>query len=467
MKPLPLNVQTFRKIIAGNYLYIDKTDEIAKLLQSPDGYYFLSRPRRFGKSLLISILEELFKGNQELFKGLYIYDKIEWKTHPVARIDFSKLTYKDGEELEKALLAHFDAIAKEYELSLVKPQMKERWAELIAKLYEKTQMPVVLLIDEYDAPINSFIDQPLILKDIQEVIREFYKTTKALDEYWRFVFVTGITKYAKLSLFSAINNITDISIHPRYHAILGISVADLEVYFKDSLMALEEKFDMSREALLEYIRWWYNGYSWNGQDKFCNPYSLLHLFDRLQFKNHWFTTGTPSLLIQQIKKPNQSVANYEQIKVSESAFESFEVEDMPLESLLWQTGYLTIVKIKESIEETQYTLSFPNNEVRVSFVKHILATYTNYNLNRVEPDAKRLKRYLLEENLDGFIRLLQRFIGGIPSKLHIQHEFYYHSLFYMILTLVGVKLRLEERYYKGDVDGVLEFKGKVYIIEFK
>ena len=268
--------------------------------------------------------------------------------------------------------------------------------------------------------------------------------------------MTGITKYAKLSLFSAINNITNICIYPNFHAIVGIRIQELE-----------QKYDISREALLEFIRWWYNGYSWNGRDKFCNPYSLLHLFDRLQFKNFWFSTGTPSLLIQQIKKTNQSVANYEKVKVSESIFESFEVKNMPLDSLLWQTGYLTITDIKETIEETDYTLSFPNNEVRISFVKHILATYTNYNLNQVEPDAKRLKRYLLEENLEGFIQLLQRFIGGIPSKLHIQHEFYYHSLFYMILTLVGVKLRLEERYYKGDIDGVLELSDKVYIIEFK
>lgn len=467
MKPLPLNVQTFSKIIAGDYLYADKTKEIAKLLKAPHGYYFLSRPRRFGKSLLISTLEEIFKGNKELFKGLNIYDKIDWKEYPVVRIDFSKITHKNGEELEKALMTHFDSVAEDYGLSLVQSQMKEKWTELIQKLYEKSGMPVVLLIDEYDSPINSFIEEPDILQGIQDTIREFYKTTKALDAYWRFVFITGITKYAKLSLFSAINNITDISIHPRFHAVVGISIQELEVYFNDYLVALEKKFDMSREVLLEYIRWWYNGYSWNGRDKFCNPYSLLHLFDRLQFKNFWFSTGTPSLLIQQIKKTNQSVANYEEIKVSESMFESFEVKDMPLHALLWQTGYLTITNVKETIEETDYTLSFPNNEVRLSFVKYILATYTNYNLTQVEPDAKRLKGYLLEENLEGFIQLLQRFISGIPSKLHIQHEFYYHSLFYMILTLVGVKLRLEERYYKGDIDGVLEFKDKVYIIEFK
>ncbi len=467
MKPLPLNIQTFKSIIDKKLLYVDKTEEICKLLEAPIAYYFLSRPRRFGKSLLISTLQEIFEGNRTLFEGLYIYDKIDWKKHPVIRIDFSKLTYKNGEELEQAIISLFNANAKAYEIVLEKPQMKESWAELVEKIYEKTQTEVVLLIDEYDAPINNFIDEPHILKGVQDVIREFYKTTKALDGYWRFVFVTGITKYAKLSLFSAINNITDISIHPRYHAILGIGIEDLEKYFHDYLQVLEEKFQMDRTTLLTHIRWWYNGYSWNGRNKFFNPYSLLHFFDRKEFTNYWFSTGTPTLLVQQIKKTSQSIAKYEKIEVTHTTFESFEVEDMPLDALLWQTGYLTIIKVEATLYGVNYTLSFPNNEVRISFVKHILATYTNYHLSQVEPDVKRLKHYLFEENFKDFIQLLQRFIGGIPSKLHIQHEYYYHSLFYMILTLVGVKLRLEERYYKGDIDGVLEFKNKIYIIEFK
>lgn len=388
MKPLPLNIQTFKSIIDKKILYVDKTEEICKLLESPIAYYFLSRPRRFGKSLLVSTLQEIFEGNKALFKGLYIYDKINWKKHPVIRIDFSKLTYKNGEKLEQAIISLFNATAKEHEIALEKPQMKERWAELVEKIYEKTQAEVVLLIDEYDAPINSFIDEPQTLKGVQDVIREFYKTTKALDGYWRFVFVTGITKYAKLSLFSAINNITDISIHPRYHAILGIGIEDLEKYFHDYLLVLEEKFQMDRTTLLAHIRWWYNGYSWNGRDKFFNPYSLLHFFDRKEFTNYWFSTGTPTLLVQQIKKNNQSIANYEKIEVTHTTFESFEVEDMPLDALLWQTGYLTITKADATIYGVNYTLSFPNNEVRISFVKHILSTYTNYNLSQVEPDVK-------------------------------------------------------------------------------
>ncbi len=468
MKELPLNIQAFKEIIEKKLLYVDKTEEIYKIVQTPVAHYFLSRPRRFGKSLLINTLQQIMEGNKELFRGLFIYDKIEWIKYTVIRIDFSKLTYKDGESLESAIISILDDTARKHDLILSHTAMKEKWAELVKKIYEKTQTEVVLLIDEYDDPINNFLSKPDIIQGIQEVLRQFYKATKALNNYWRMVFITGITKYAKLSLFSVMNNLTDISVDDTFSQIVGFTKKDLEVYFEDYLMILQKKLGIDRIALMGHVQHWYNGYSWDGENKLYNPYSILSLFQKMEFRNFWFSSGTPALLIEQIKTLRHSLAEYESKPLTLDTFESFEVEDMPVDSLLWQTGYLSI-QSREFIDigYTIYNLAYPNNEVRISFIKHILAHYTKYNIGRVEPDARLLKQYLLEDNIDAFIELLQQFIGRIPSKLHLEHEYYYHSLFYMILRLMGVDLQLEKRGYKGDVDGVLEFVDKVFIIEVK
>ena len=468
MKKLPLNIQTFKDIIKQDFLYVDKTKEIYQLVHTPSVRYFLSRPRRFGKSLLISTLQEIMEGNKELFKGFWIYDKIHWKKHIVVRIDFSKLTYTDGQTLEQDIILAIEKIAKEHGIELSEENMKSKWEELIKSLYKTSRNQVVLLIDEYDAPINNSIDKPHIIDGIQDVLRQFYQITKAIDTYWRMVFITGITKYAKLSLFSAMNNLTDISVDDTFSQVVGFSKADLKVYFEGYLTVLQDKLRTDGETLMRHIQYWYNGYSWDGENKLYNPYSILSLFQKMEFRNYWFSSGTPTLLIQQIKKIEHSLAGYESKPLTLDIFESFEVENMPVDSLLWQTGYLSI-QSREFIDigYTIYNLAYPNHEVRTSFIKHILAHYTRYNIGRIEPDARLLKEYLLRDNIDAFIELLQQFIGRIPSKLHIEQEYYYHSLFYMILRLVGVDLQLEKRGYKGDVDGVLEFPNKVYIIEVK
>ncbi|MCP5047253.1 MAG: AAA family ATPase, partial [bacterium] len=282
--------------------YIDKTEGIYNLISSGGQYYFLSRPRRFGKSLLVSTLKELFSGNRELFKGLWIYDKIEWEKHPVIHLDFTQLEFKDSDTLERSLFNQMGEIAATHKIQLDAPGYKTRFIQLIKKLAAHGQ--VVILIDEYDKPIIDHIQNIETAKDNRNVLKNLFGVLKGLDEYIRFFFLTGVSKFSKVSIFSDLNNLDDITVDDNHATLLGYTQDELTGYFSDYIDGLSKKSGMSRERLLEYLKLWYNGYSWDGKNFLYNPFSILNLFRKKRFSNYWFATGTPTFLVNHIRSRN-------------------------------------------------------------------------------------------------------------------------------------------------------------------
>lgn len=465
MKRLPLGIQTFSEIITNDYLYIDKTKDIAALIESGK-YYFLSRPRRFGKSLLVSTLKEIFSGNRELFDGLYIYDRIEWQQHPVIHIDFSNISYdKSARDFDNNLLKHLDKIALIYNVELQENPLKEKFIELIEKL-SKTDK-VVVLVDEYDKPIIDFMTKPDKAKANREVLRNFFAVLKAADPYLRFVFFTGVSKFSKVSVFSGLNNLTDITVDARFSTILGIRQEDILKYFTEYLDVLSNKEGEDVDCLKKKIERWYNGYSWDGLNQVYNPTSLLTLFAKNKFGNYWFATGTPTFLIEMMRKKSYQISEIEQTEVGENIFDSYDIDNIDINFLLFQTGYLTIKKIEKFGEDYLYNLGSPNHEVKESLLNYILADFTGNPLSKIKPQHIQLIQALRKKDLDHFLTILNSIFAGIPYTLHNKDEKYYHSLCYMVLALMGVKIDLEVLSDKGRIDGVLTLDEQIYVIEFK
>ncbi len=379
MKKLPLGVQTFRKFIEGNYLYVDKTQYIYNLLTGSGQYFFLSRPRRFGKSVLLSTLAEVFSGNKELFKGLWIYDKIEWKKHPVIYIDFSEITFKTPAILEKALESRIEKIASENGIKIDRqPFLKEKFAQLIEMLSQSRKEQVVILIDEYDKPLTDYIGLEDVdnIKEIKRVLKDFYGVIKAADQHLRFVFITGVSKFSKVSVFSDLNNLTDLSLWDKYSSILGYTGKELKNYFSFYIETMAKKRGESLEKLLETVKSWYNGYSWDGENFVYNPFSIVNLFNTGKFKNFWFSTGTPSFLIHMIEKQQSDIMLFENMPLNSIIFDSYDIENIEIPVLLFQTGYLTIKRITVKDEKETYYLSYPNKEVQDSFLTHLFDAFT-------------------------------------------------------------------------------------------
>ncbi len=365
LKPLPIGIQTFRDLIAGEYLYVDKTRWIYEMVRSPKGVYFLSRPRRFGKSLLLSTLEEVFSGRRDLFQGLWIYDAdYRWETFPVLRVDFSLLGVHTARELEHKLTAYLSELAMEYGVPLGASDPQQALRLLIRALARRNR--VVVLIDEYDKPIMDNLDDVAEARRIQDILRGFYTVLKRMDPYLRFVFLTGVTRFSKVGVFSGLNNLKDISMDDRYATMLGITHQELQRAFAPYLAAFAANVGAEPSALLERIRRWYDGFCFS---KAChpvyNPFSLLLFFDMQDFRNYWFETGTPSFLIHLITHGNYPIPQLEHLEVDELAFSSYEVERLDVVPLLFQTGYLTIKAYDPDL--ALYTLGYPNLEVENAF----------------------------------------------------------------------------------------------------
>lgn len=478
MKKLPLSNYAFENIIQENYLYVDKTKEAYDIINFSK-YVFLSRPRRFGKSMLISTLMALYQGKKELFKGLWIEDKIEWEAYPVIHIDFSRIVSSGTKEkFQRSFTRVLRHIADKYEVTVDADPDSEYFDELIQQLYLKTKKPVVILIDEYDKPITDHLTNTAKAEACREWLREYYAILKGNDARIKQLVITGISKFAKMSIFSVLNNVQDITIRSDFNNVVGFTQSDIIKYFGDYLAVLQKKYDLNTQEILAKIERWYNGYSWDGLQKIYNPYSIVNLFSYNIFKNFWFQSGTPNLLINYIiERANQENIEkdptfYESINASGYLLDSTDIKSIILESLLFQTGYLTIKKaiIEKSWEDTfvEYILGYPNLEVRQSMTVHILEAYGQIPRINVHPDAQQMKRHLMAGELESFIVLLRRFLALIPYQLREKaDEAYYHSIFQLLLTLVGVRMEVEKSTDKGRIDGVLEFPQLIYIIEFK
>ncbi|BAI80736.1 conserved hypothetical protein [Deferribacter desulfuricans SSM1] len=460
MKKLPIGIQSFKEIRENNYVYVDKTFEAFELVDNYK-YVFLSRPRRFGKSLFLDTLKELFEGNKKLFEGLYIYDKWDWdEKYPVIKISWAG-DLQTLESLKQVALDIFKFNQENLEVTcdnVTDPGSCFR--DLIYKAYKKYNQKVVILIDEYDKPILDVIEDIEQAKLHREFLRGLYSIIKDNDAYVKFAFLTGVSKFSKASIFSGLNMLTDISLNPRFGNICGYTQYDLETTFKPYL----ENVDM------EKVKRWYNGYNFL-KDNVYNPFDILQFISNgYLFRNYWFETGTPSFLIKLIKERNYFLPNLSNLVVDDKILSSFDIEQMDLEVLLFQSGYLTIDKViqNELLQSIEYSLRIPNLEVQISLNDYIIRYLYNGDTKIKEP----LIKSLYFGNLNDFKDALIRLFSSIPYTNYVKNELnlyegFYASVIFAYLSSLGIKIIGEDVTNKGRIDLTLFVNDKIYIVEFK
>ena len=468
MKKLPIGIQTFSKIIEEDYLYIDKTQYIYKLINGVKNI-FLSRPRRFGKSLLLDTIGEAFNGSKELFKGLWIYDSdYSFQKHPVIRLDMSSIANENPETLKISIISNLKNRIKNENLNITEKLPSDMFIRLIEGLYKKYNQRVVVLIDEYDKPILDHINDIKTADANRQVIRSFYGVLKSMDPYLNFTFITGVTKFAKTSIFSGLNNFKDITMLKEYANICGVPVENLDQYFNDYIANLSgnKRFDYCGNLREEILRW-YDGYSWDGRTKLLNPFSLLNFFDQKKFHGYWYSSGALGFLLDLIKRSPEAYSNIMNYEITESMLDSVEIENMTLEPLLFQTGYLTIKDIPLTADEPVYLLDTPNNEVKKAFNLQIVSALTEKDDVRAGRMRNDINKALQVGDLRKMLDVLRGFFASIPYNLYIDREAYYHSIFYALTSALGFNTNVEFPVSRGRVDAILELDNIVYVMEFK
>nr|CAA6802062.1 MAG: Unknown protein [uncultured Thiotrichaceae bacterium] len=459
-KKLPIGIQTFREIREENYYYVDKT-ALALQLTQEGKHYFLSRPRRFGKSLFLDTLKELFEGNESLFKGLAVNDQWDWSVkYPVLRFSFGSETFSDKQGLVNTISAQLILLEEQFGITKASDDVAGRFAYLIVQLHKHFGEPVVVLIDEYDKPILDAIEYPETAKANRNFLRGFYGALKDYDAHIKFSFLTGVSKFSKVSLFSGVNNLKDITLDARYSTICGYTDHDIDNIFAPELAELDR--DMIRE--------WYNGYHWLGEGVY-NPFDILLLFDQRQFKNYWFETSTPTFLVQALQKAKVLTPNLNQLSTDDELLSSFDLDIMPIEALLFQTGYLTIKKVEDWGGNRFYTLGYPNREVYQSLNNSLLQHWGNLGNAQVD-NRKNLYQSLLSNDFERLRTIIHAFFSSIPSQWYTRnnisdYEGFYASVFYSYFASLGLDVTVEDSTHIGRIDMTLKFNNQVYIFEFK
>ena len=461
-KKLPIGVQTFARIREDDCYYVDKTGFALQLIEEGN-HYFLSRPRRFGKSLLIDTLGELFEGNEPLFRGLAAHQGWDWRRrYPVVRISFA-----DGVLHSRAALEiRIDSILRANAERLRLPDATERdvpgrFIELIQQAEKAHGQRVVILVDEYDKPILDNLTQPEVAREMRDGLRDLYSVIKGQDAHIRFAMLTGVSKFSKVSLFSGLNNLNDITLDERYSAICGYTDADVDTVFAPELPGLDR----------EEIRAWYNGYNWTGTSVY-NPFDLLLLFQKRQFRPFWFETGTPTFLVEQLLARQIFTPDLSRVAAMETLLSSFDIDCMPVEALMFQTGYLTIDSVMPMGGRIEYTLKYPNLEVQASLNGAVLSGLAGGDTLQSGQHTGQLYRRLLANDFPGLQQLFTAFFASIPHDWYrnnpiAQYEGYYASVFYSHFAALGLDVRLEDVTNKGRIDMAVLFNANVYLFEFK
>ncbi len=463
---LPIGEAAFCNIRNWDFYYVDKTRHIWSLVRKP-GYYFLSRPRRFGKSLLVDTMQELFEGNEQPFRGLHIHDRWEWDMkYPVVRLSFDAFYGEPGYLAENIIsqLADIEDSVGIEPLSTVKTG-PDRLRSLIRRLHQNTGQQVVILVDEYDSPILSVLENEALARANRDYLQGFYRIIKGCARYLRFVFVTGVSMFSKVSLFSGLNNLKDISLHPQYATICGYTDDDLDTVFAPELEGLDRA----------EIRRWYNGYHWLGEhgdrDKVYNPYDILELFETRAFEPYWYVTGEPQFLYRKLLQSGVGLQELHRRVIEKQRVSKLDVGQVGAEALLFQAGYLTIVDERRIGSDTSYVLDYPNFEVRRSLSAGLLG-----HLNLFENDVKVLGWQICEQlkvhDFEGFGRRLHSYLSGIPYHWHKGNELarleaWYASLLYACFQTTEVELRAEDVSSEGRADLVLLYGEQVFVLELK
>ena len=458
---LPIGIQTFRKIREEDYYYVDKTAYVRRLLDEGT-HYFLSRPRRFGKSLFLDTLKEVFEGNEPLFAGLYIQDRWDWSVrYPVLRLSFGSGNFKEPGYVEATLMEQLAGVERRSEVVSEYATAPGRFAALLEALHDHTGQPVAVLIDEYDKPILDALEVPEIARANRDFLRGLYAVIKDSDAHIRFTFITGVSKFSKVSLFSGLNNLKDITLDARYSAICGYTDADLDTVFAPELPDLDR----------DQIRDWYNGYSWLGDEKVYNPFDILLLFDKRKFGAYWFETGTPTFLVETLFKRRVSSLALGEMEGSDELLSTFDVDHMATEALLFQTGYLTVTDEEDFSGEPVYRLGYPNREVRQSLNRSLLR-YLVRDSTRQMANSVRLYRLLEANDFAGLETLFHAFFASIPYEWYTNndiadYEGYYASVFYSYFAGLGLNIAVEDSSSHGRLDMAVLFNDHVYLFEFK
>ena len=463
----PIGIQTFSKIREGNYLYIDKTEYVYRMTHSASSYMFLSRPRRFGKSLLTSTLHSYFSGRKDLFHGLAM-EKLEkeWTEYPVLHFDMSTAKHADSEQLLQELNLKLYGYEQIYGRLEEEVNPNQRLMGLIKRAYEQTGKKVVVLIDEYDAPLLDVVHERENLDVLRNIMRNFYSPLKACDPYLRYVFLTGITKFSQLSIFSELNNIKNISMDEPYAAICGISEDEIRLQMKDDLGGLAKKLEITPEEALMKLKENYDGYHFTSPSPdIYNPFSLLNAFADGKFGSYWFGSGTPTYLINMLEKFGVEPSEIGNNRVSVEDFDAPTERMTSIIPLLYQSGYITIKNYDEELD--LYTLNIPNKEVRIGLMKSLLPHYVGSKAPETTTMVAYLSRDIRNGDMDTALRRLQTFLSTIPQCDNTKYEGHYQQVFYIIFSLLGYYVDVEVRTPRGRVDIVLRTKTTLYVMELK
>ena len=460
-RKLPIGIQTFRRIREDDCYYVDKTAYIQRLLDEGT-HYFLSRPRRFGKSLFLDTCKELFEGSEALFEELAIHDRWDWSVrHPVVRLSFGSGSFTSSGDVQARTREQLAAIERRESVSSEGDTEAGRLASLLEALHERAGRRVVVLVDEYDKPILDALEVPEVARANRDFLRGLYAVVKDSDADIRFSFLTGVSKFSKVSLFSGLNNLKDITLDPRYSAICGYTDADLDTVFAPETAGLDR----------EKVREWYNGYGWLGKDKVYNPFDILLLFDKRKFGAWWFETGTPAFLVETLFRRRVTSVALGEMVGTDALLSSFDVDDIATEALLFQTGYLTILEEEDLGGKALYRLGYPNREVRQS-LNETLLEYLVRGGSRQTEHRIRLYRLLKANDFAGMRALFEAFYASIPYEWYTnndiaRYEGYYASVFYSYFAALGLDITVEDSTSHGRLDMAVRFGGNVYLFELK
>lgn len=462
----PIGIQTFENIRTDNYVYVDKTALMYQMVHQTR-YVFLSRPRRFGKSLLLSTIEAYFQGKRQIFEGLAImHMENDWKQHPVIRIDLNHGMYDTVDNLNKYLNTQVVKLERLYGKDESEELLSDRFSGVIERAAEKTASKVVILVDEYDKPLLETIGENTLQEKFRDVLRSFFGALKSQDRYIKFAMFTGITKFGKLNIFSELNNLVDISFNERFAAICGITKEELLHTFPEALQQLAERYKCSEHEIIVRLRMMYDGYRFTeAETKVFNPFSLFNAFYSLKLKPYWFETGTPTYLVELMRTIDYDLATISDIYVSEDTLSAFNPDLPDPLPILYQSGYLTIKDVDPETSDLQ--LGFPNEEVRIAFMKYLLPFYAGGTQNAKRFDYSKFAHEIRNGEAQTFMQRLQCFTADIGYNVQADCEKDFQNLLYIIFTLSSVKPVAERTTSDGRIDMVVETDRFVYVMEYK
>ena len=466
LKRLPVGIQTYSEVIGRDCLYVDKTEYIVKMLKVSK-YIFLSRPRRFGKSLLVSTLQAYFEGKKELFEGTYIGGvETEWTEYPVLKFSMASAKHIDAAQLHRFLNSMLEREEQKWGITTPKHDANDRLQDLILTAYRQTGKKVVVLIDEYDAPLLDVSHIGSLLNEMRQIMRNFYSPLKDCDPYLQFVFITGITKFSQLSIFSELNNLKNISMNPEFAAVCGISEEEIRAQMADYVEDYAEAKKMTCDETIEALKRQYDGYhfAWPSPDIF-NPFSLLNAFQDRALKSYWFESGTPTFLINKLKEFNVVPSMLKPTMTMASDFDAPTENMSSIMPLLYQSGYFTIKDFNEP--SGLYLLDIPNNEIRIGLMASLLPNYVQVDSYKGNTTVGMMYLALLNDDLDEMLRLLQAYLRTIPQCDNTNYEGHYQQLLYVIFSLMGRYVDVEVRTATGRVDMVMNSGKALCLFELK